>query len=315
MTSLTSSPKAAQDAPPHRPKRRPRSGLAREEMRDGYLMVGFWLIGFLIFTAGPIVASLGLSFTTWDLLSDAQWSGITNYGTLLKDDLVRVSLWNTIYFTALLVPLSTVGALLLALTMNMKLRGMRLYRTLYYLPSITPAVATTLLWLMIFQPEFGVANYFLQKVGLHKQLWLMDSRLAKPVLILIALWGIGGGMPIFLAGLQAVPRELYEAAEIDGSNRWNSFFHVTLPLMTPVLFFSVITGIIGSFQIFTNAYIATDGGPGNATLFYVLLLYRNAFQYFKMGYASAMAWLLFLLVLLFTIIQFRLARRWVYYEV
>lgn len=315
MTSRSPTQDALQSMHPSHLKRRPRSGLAREEMRDGYLMVGVWLIGFLIFTAGPIIASLGLSFTTWDLISDAQWSGLTNYATLLKDDLVRISLWNTLYFTAVLVPLSTVGALLMALALNMKLRGVRFYRTLYYLPSITPAVATTLLWLMIFQPEFGVANYFLQKAGLHKQLWLMNPTLAKPVLILIALWGIGGGMPIFLAGLQAVPRELYEAAEIDGSNRWNSFFNVTLPLMTPVIFFSVTTGIIGSFQVFTNAYIATDGGPGNATLFYVLLLYRNAFQYFKMGYASAMAWLLFLLVLIFTIVQFRLAKRWVYYEV
>ncbi|MEZ4733705.1 MAG: sugar ABC transporter permease [Caldilineaceae bacterium] len=295
--------------------RRRRSGLAREEMRDGYLMVGFWLVGFLIFTAGPILASMGLSFTAWDLIADPKWAGWSNYRTLLKDDLIHVSLWNTLYFTAVLVPLSTIGALLLALAMNLPLRGIRLYRTLYYLPSITPAVATTLLWLLIFQPEFGVANYLLRQVGLPKQLWLMDPDLAKPILILIALWGVGGSIPIFLAGLQAIPPELYEAAEIDGSNRWNSFRRVTLPLLTPVIFFSVITGIIGSFQVFTSAYIATDGGPENATLFYVLLLYRNAFQYFKMGYASAMAWLLFVIVLLFTILQFRLARHWVHYEV
>ena len=294
---------------------KPRSGLAREEMRDGYLMIGLWLIGFLVFTAGPIAASMGLSLTKWDLISDAKWIGWTNYQTLFKDDLIRISLWNTFYFTVVLVPLSTIGALLLALAMNMKIRGIRLYRTLYYLPSITPAVATTLLWLVIFQPDFGVANYLLQGLGVPKQAWLLDPLQAKPVLIIMALWGIGGGMPIFLAGLQAVPRELYEAAEIDGSNRWNSFFYVTLPLMTPVIFFSVITGIIGSFQVFTSAYIATDGGPQNATLFYVLLLYRNAFQYFKMGYASAMAWILFLIILAFTILQFRLARRWVYYEV
>lgn len=297
------------------PGRKRRSGLASEEMRDGYIMVGFWLVGFLIFTAGPILASMGLSFTTWDLIADPKWAGVSNYRALLKDDLIHVSLWNTLYFTVALVPLSTVGALLLALAMNLPLRGIRLYRTLYYLPSITPAVATTLLWLLIFQPEFGVANYLLRQVGLSKQLWLMDPDQAKPILILIALWGVGGSIPIFLAGLQAIPRELYEAAEIDGSNGWNSFIRVTLPLLTPVIFFSVITGIIGSFQVFTSAYIATDGGPENATLFYVLLLYRNAFQYFKMGYASAMAWLLFVIVLLFTILQFRLARRWVHYEV
>ena len=168
---------------------------------------------------------------------------------------------------------------------------------------------------MIFQPEFGVANYVLQKFGIPKQLWLLSPEQAKAVLILIALWGIGGGMPIFLAGLQAIPREFYEAAAIDGSNHWNSFLYVTLPLLTPVIFLSVITGIIGSFQVFASAYVATAGGPENATLFYVLLLYRNAFEYFKMGYASSMAWVLFIIVLIFTIFQFRLARRWVHYEV
>jgi multiple sugar transport system permease protein len=295
--------------------RRRRSGLLREEMRDGYLMVGFWLLGFLIFTTGPILASLGLSFTNWDLISPAKWSGLANYRTLIRDDLIRISLYNTLYYTVISVPVGTAGALLLALAMNMKLRGMRLYRTLYYLPSIIPAVVTALLWLVLFHPEFGIANYVLQQVGLPKQIWLLDPQLAKPVLILMGLWGVGGGMPIFLAGLQAIPRELYEAAEIDGSSGWNSFINVTLPLLTPVIFFSVITGIIGSFQIFTSAYIATDGGPQNATLFYVLLLYRHAFQFFKMGYASAMAWLLFVIILLFTVIQFRLAQRWVYYEV
>lgn len=313
--SRQSFPQSTIKIPTYQPQRKKRSGLAREEMRDGYLMVGFWLIGFLVFTAGPIAASMGLSFTNWDLISPAKWAGLANYRTLLKDDLISTSLYNTLYFTILSVPLSTIAALLLALAMNMKIRGIYLYRTLYYLPSITPAVATALLWLVIFQPEFGIANYMLQKLGLPKQLWLLDPAQAKPILILMALWGVGGGMPIFLAGLQSIPRELYEAAEIDGSNHWNSFISVTLPLLTPVIFFSLITGIIGSFQIFTSAYIATDGGPENATLFYVLLLYRNAFQFFKMGYASAMAWLLFIIVLIFTVLQFRLAQRWVHYEV
>ena len=284
-------------------------------MRDGYLMVGFWLVGFLLFTAGPIAASMGLSFTDWDLISDAKPSGLSNFRALIKDDLIHLSLWNTLYYTVALVPLSTAGALVMALMLNIRLRGIRFYRTLYYLPAVIPAVATTLLWLVIFQPEFGLANFLLKKVGIPEQIWLLDPLLAKPVLIVMALWGIGGSMPIFLAGLQAIPQELYEAAEIDGSNWWTSFRHVTLPLLTPVIFFSVITGVIGTFQVFTSAYIATNGGPQNATLFYVLLLYRNAFQYFKMGYASAMAWVLFVIVLIFTIIQFRLARRWVYYEV
>lgn len=315
MANHTSAESALSSTSLAKPRRRRRSGLAREEMRDAYLMVAIWLVGFLIFTAGPIVASLWLSMTKWDLISDAQWTGIDNFRAMVKDDLIWTSLWNTLFYTLILVPLSTAGALGLALAMNLKLRGMRFYRTVYYLPSITPVVATTLLWLMIFQPEFGVANYVLQKFGIPKQLWLLSPEQAKPVLILMALWGVGGGMPIFLAGLQAIPREFYEAAEIDGSNHWNSFVYVTLPLLTPVLFFSVITGIIGSFQVFANAYVATNGGPENATLFYVLLLYRNAFEYFKMGYASAMAWVLFIIVLVFTIFQFRLARRWVHYEV
>lgn len=295
--------------------RKKRSGLARVEMRDGYLMISIWLIGFILFTGGPIIMSLGLSFMNWDLISDAKWIGLENYQRLFSDTLIRVSLWNTLYFTLILVPLSTIGALLLALAMNMQIRGIRVYRTLYYLPSITPAVATTLLWLVIFQPEFGIANYLLLQLGLPRQVWLLDPMLAKPVLIMMSLWGVGAGLPIFLAGLQSIPRELYEAARIDGSNRWNVFWHITLPLLTPVIFFSVVTGLIGTFQVFTNAYIATDGGPENATLFYVLLLFRNAFEYFRMGYASAMAWVLLVIVLALTVLQFRLARRWVHYEV
>jgi multiple sugar transport system permease protein len=202
----------------------------------------------------------------------------------------------------------------MALLLNLPLPGVPIYRTLFFLPSLTPAVANALLWVWIFSPDFGLANYLLQAVGLPPQKWLFDVNLAKPSLILMGLWGIGSQMIIFLAGLQGIPQILYEAANIDGANEWQRFWRITLPMLSPTIFFNLVIGIIGSFQVFTTAYIATQGGPQNATLFYVLYLWRNGFDYFKMGYASALAWVLLLIVLVLTLIQFRLARRLVYYE-
>jgi len=284
------------------------------EAIDGYLMALPWIIGFVCLTAGPFIASMGLSLTKWDLLTKAKWIGFANYGKLLTDKYVRISAYNTVFYTLFLVPTQVALALCLSLALNINLKGIRIYRTLYYLPSITPAVASAMLWLMIFQPEFGLANYVLASLGLPKLLWLLDPKLAKPALIIMALSGVGGGTPIMLAGLQGIPVSLYEAAEIDGAGRWHRFWRITLPLMTPVLFFSTVTGIIGSFQVFTASYIATDGGPQNATLFYVLHLYRNAFENFKMGLSCAMAWMLFVVLLILTILQFWLGQKWVYYE-
>jgi multiple sugar transport system permease protein len=304
----------ATDAIPAAGARRRRSALAREEMRDGYLMMLPWLVGFVVLLAGPMLYSLYMSFTNWQMLVPEVWTGLANYREMAGDELVRTALGNTAYYTLAAVPLYTLLGLALGLVMAGKIAGIRLYRTAYYLPSVTPIVATALLWMLIFQPEFGFANWALGLIGVPKQLWLMSPDQSKPVLVFMHLWGVGGSMPIFLAGLKGIPPELYEAARIDGAGRWSAFRHVTLPLLSPVLFFVVITGFIGGFQVFTSAYVATAGGPANSTRFFVLHLYDTAFSYFRMGYASAMAWLLFTIVLLFTLVQFAVARRLVYYE-
>jgi multiple sugar transport system permease protein len=208
----------------------------------------------------------------------------------------------------------SIASLAMALLLSLQLRGVSIYRTIFFLPSLTPAVANALLWVWIFSPDFGLANYFLQLAGVPPQKWLFDVNLAKPSLILMGLWGIGSQMVVFLAGLQGISPVLYEAASIDGANDWRRFWSITLPMLSPTIFFNLVIGIIGSFQVFTTAYIATQGGPQNATLFYVLYLWRNGFDYFQMGYASALAWVLLVIILSLTLLQFRLARGLVYYE-
>jgi multiple sugar transport system permease protein len=283
-------------------------------MRDGYLMMAPWLVGFVVLLAGPMIASLVISLTNWQMLVAPRWLGIANYAEIARDEMIGIALGNTAFYTFLGVPLFTTLGLALGLVMAQPLRGIRLYRTMYFLPSITPVVATTLLWMLIFQADFGLANYVLDELGLPRQLWLLDPAQAKPVLVFMYLWGVGASMPIFLAGLKGIPAEMYEAAKIDGAGRWQSFRNITLPLLSPVIFFVVMTGFIAGFQVFTAAYIATAGGPANSTRFFVLHLYDTAFKFFRMGYASAMAWLLFVIVLAFTLAQFAVARRLVYYE-
>lgn len=302
-----------QQSIPHRNFKK-RSLLWREAV-DGWLFITPWLLGFLFFTAGPMIGSAVISFLDWEILTPPTWVGLTNFRQMATDPLFRLSLYNTAYYTFIGVPIYLVAALLMALVLNLHLRGITFYRTIFFLPSLTPAVANALLWVWIFSPDFGLANYFLQTVGLPPQKWLFDVNLAKPSLILMGLWGIGSQMIIFLAGLQGISQTLYEAASIDGANEWRRFWSITLPMLSPTLFFNLVIGIIGSFQVFTTAYIATQGGPQNATLFYVLYLWRNGFDYFKMGYASALAWVLLLIVLALTMLQFGLARRLVYYEV
>ena len=291
-----------------KPRRR-RSLLWREAL-DGWLFILPWLLGFIVFVAGPMLTSAALSFMQWEILTPPKWIGLGNFAQIAADPLFRESLWNTVYYTALGVPIYLTVALLL----NMNLRGTPIFRTIYFLPSLTPAVANALLWLWIFNPDFGLANALLNGIGLPGQTWLFNPQLAKLCLVLMGLWGAGQQMVIFLAGWQGIPREMLEAASIDGANDWQRFWRITVPLLSPTIFFNLVIGIIGSFQVFTVAYIATQGGPQNATLFYVLHLYRNAFEYFKMGYASAMAWVLFVIILAFTLAQFRLAQRFVYYE-
>jgi multiple sugar transport system permease protein len=291
--------------------------LARGRLRENleaYVLIGPWLVGLIVLTAGPMLGSALLAFSEWNLLTPPKLIGTANFSEMAADDLFWKSLYNTAYYTFIGVPLQLVVALLAAMAVNVKLRFVNFYRTMLYLPSITPSVASALLWLWIFNPDFGIANALLDIVGLPKSTWIYDPQMAKPSFILMSLWGIGPQMIIFLAGLQNVPDSLHEAAAIDGANVLQRFRHITLPMLSPVIFYSVIVGIIGSFQVFNAAFVMTQGGPGNATLFYVLYLYRKAWESLAMGYASALAWVLFLIVLLLTVVQFRMASRWVYYE-
>lgn len=292
-----------------------RGPLARREAWEGRLYILPWVLGFLLFTLGPMLASIYFSFTEYSVLSGAKWLGLENYADIFgKDRLFRLSLVNTFYFVALSVPLNLLVSFLVALLLSINLRGINVYRTLYYLPVITPAVASSLTWSLLFSGDFGLVNALLRTLGLPTFNWLYDPQITKLVFVVMNLWGIGGSVIIFLAGLKNVPQSLYEAAHIDGANAWRRFLHITVPMMTPLVFFNLILGIIGTFQVFTGAYIITAGGPANSTLFYVLYLYNNAFKFFKMGYASALAWVLFVIILAFTLVQLRMARLWVYYE-
>lgn len=286
-----------------------------KEAIDGYLFISPWIVGFLIFTFGPLIASIFLSFTKWDIFTAPEFVGMANYTKLFADPLFKKSLYNTFYYAIFSIPLGMAGGLYLAILLNQKVKGLPIFRTLFYLPSVTSGVAVALLWKWIFNPEFGIANLILNWFGLPSLQWLSSSQWSMPALIIMSLWGIGGGMLIYLAGLQGIPQQLYEAAELDGAGWWSCFFKITLPMLSPTLFFQLIMGIIGSFQVFTQVYVMTQGGPANATLVYVLYLYQNAFQWWKMGYASALAWVLFAIVLIFTLIQFKLAPRWVNYDV
>lgn len=294
---------------------RSRSTLLTREAWEGRLFVLPWVIGFLVFTAGPMVYSLYLAFTDFDVLSPPKWVGAVNFVTALTNDpLFWLALFNTAYYVVIAVPLYLAASFLVALAVNRPVRGVNIYRTLYYLPSITPAVASSILWLMMFQSDFGLVNSTLTAIGLPTRKWLFDPDVTKLVFVVMGFWAIGSSMVTFLAGLQSISEALYDAAAIDGAGVVARFRHVTVPMMTPLIFFNLILGIIASFQVFTAAYIITRGGPANSTLFYVLYLYDNGWQFLKMGYASALAWILFLIILGFTMVQFKLADRWVYYE-
>lgn len=296
--------------------RRRRSGLLRQEAIDGLVMIAPWLIGFILFTAGPLLFNLALIFMDWSILTPPRFAGLGNLERFFTDRFIPISLYNTAYYTFIYVPLHVISALLAAMALNVKLRGQSIFRTIYYLPSVTPQVANVMLWLWIFNPEFGLANVLLKGLGLPAPDWFVDPYWAKPGLIIMNLWTLGSAMVIFLAGLQGVPEILYEAARIDGATSWHLFRHITLPMISPVIFFNFVVGIIGSFQIFTSAFIVSNGqgGPANSTLFLVLYLYRQGFEFFRMGYAATISWFLFILVLIFTGLQFLIARRWVYYE-
>jgi len=295
-------------------KRRGMSAAQWRDLRDGLLLTSPFIIGVLFLWIGPMIYSLFLILQDWDLITPPTFIGFGNFVRLWNDPLVAKSLGNTAYYTFVGVPLQLIVAFGLALMLNQNVRGLSIYRTIYYLPSITPAVAFAVVWIQILNPEFGVLNNLIGLFGIKPIKWLFDPMWAKPAFILMSLWLVGFQMVIFLAGLQGVPKELHEAAAIDGANSWRRFWNVTLPIISPVLFFNLVIGLIGSFQVFTGAFIITKGGPQDSTLFMVLYIYRNAFEYFKMGYAVTLSWLLFVIIMIFTAVQFFFANRWVYYE-
>jgi multiple sugar transport system permease protein len=293
---------------------RTRSDLKRREAIDGYLFIAPWLIGFVVFVSGPMLGAFALSFMQWDLFNDPEWIGVENYRELTEDSLVLKSLYNTLFYTFLSVPINLAVALMSAMLLNAQIKGQPFFRTAFYLPAVMPVVANAVLWFYILNPEAGLANAVLSRLGLPQSQWLFDADTAKPTFVLMALWGIGNTMVIFLAGLQGIPSSLYDAAHIDGANALQRFRVVTIPMLSPVILFNLVLGVIGSFQIFTSAYLLTDGGPNNATLFSVLYLFRLGFEQFQMGYASAFAWLIFFIILAFTLVQLKLSQRWTYYE-
>jgi multiple sugar transport system permease protein len=292
------------------------TSLLRTDERDFYLFTSPWTIGFLLFVLGPMVTSVLISFTRWDIISPPDWVGLANYKDMFSNDpLFWKSLKVTAVFTFGLVPLQLVLSLLVAVLLNQKVRGLPWFRTIFYLPTVLPIVASSMLWLWILNPS-GLLNFFIGFIGISPQNWLISESLALPSIMLMSLWGsFGVSMIIFLAGLQGVPISLYESAEIDGAGAWRKFWNITLPMISPVIFFNFVMGVIGTFQVFTQGYLLTDGRPNNSTLFYVLYLYRNAFEFLNMGYASAMAWVLFIIIMGATLLILRTSSLWVYYEV
>lgn len=292
-----------------------RISMAGKETVWGYLFILPWIIGLAIFLAGPILAAFYFGFTKYDILSSPVWIGLGNYHQILTDDpLFWKSLYNTVYFVGLSVSLRMIIGFILALLLNAKIRGIVVLRACYYLPVVVPIVATSILWSWILQPQFGVINYFMEMAKLPRIQWIVSEAWSKPSIVLVSLWRLGETMIIFLAGLQAIPRQLYEAAEVDGTSQWSKLTKITIPMLTPTIFFNLVIAIINSFQVFSVAYIITGGGPLNSTLFYMLYIFRQGFEYFHMGYASALAVILFLIIVILTILVVKSAKSWVYYE-
>lgn len=279
----------------------------------GYLFISPFILGFLLWFVAPTVTSIWMVFQDWNMMTPPRFVGLENFTTMFGDDLFWQSLQVTAIYTIVSVPLSLALSFSIALLMNTKVRGINFFRTLYYLPVVVPAVAGSILWAWMLNTEFGFLNILLRAVGLPKVRWLVDPNLALFSLVMVSLWGIGSTMVIFLAGLQGVPELYYEAAEIDGAGRWHKLRHITIPLMSPVILFNLITGIIASFQVFTAGYLITGGGPDNATLFYVLHIYRTGFKNFHMGQAAALSWVLFVIIMLFVAVIFKSLGRSIYY--
>lgn len=281
---------------------------------NGSLFISPWILGFIAFTIYPVIASFYYGLTRYDVVRPARFIGLENYQELLfKDTMFRIVLGNTLYFVVVGVPAGLVTAFLIANLLNQEVKGRSVFRTIFFIPSIVPAVASVMVWLWIYNTQYGLVDGVLVSVGMRAIPWLSDPDLAKISLIIIQCWGQGASIVIFLAALQDVPREMHEAAVIDGATSLRRFMHITIPLTTPSILFVLITGLIGTFQSFILPYLLTNGGPNNATELYAVYLYRNAFEFFKMGYASAMAWILFLIIVVFSVAVFRSSARWVYY--
>ena len=290
---------------------------------EGYLFISPWILGMVLFALGPILASFGLAFTRWNLFTEPEYVGWANFQKLAHDPLFYKSVFNTIYYTVFAVPLGLVLALGLAMLVNHRLRGVNFFRTAFFLPNVVAGIAMLLLWKWLFDPNFGLINLFLdwtglmavfEWIGIGRPQWISSRAGAMPGLVFMSIWGLGGSMMIFLAGLQNIPRELIEAAELDGTGPWKRFRYVTVPLLTPTIFFLTMVGVIGSLQVFNQAYVMTQGGPAHATLFYVLYLFQTAFERFQMGYACAMALVLFIITLIVSLIQLAMGKKWVHYQ-
>ena len=296
-------------------------GARKREKLSGFIAISPWLLGFLAFVIGPILASILLSFMKWDIITHPVFVGLGNYKRLIEDPLFYQSLKVTFIYTIIAVPLNLGFGLLVAILMNQGIKGINIFRTVFYMPAILSGVAVAILWQKIFNPHFGVLNPILKGLRIMPVLelirspvtWLYSEFWALPAFIVMNLWAVGGAMIIYLAALQGIPTHLYESADIDGASVWTKFRHITLPMLSPVILFNLIMGIIGSFQVFTSSYVMTGGGPNNATLFYVLNLYRQAFQYHRMGYGCALAWVLFIIIIGFSLIILKTSSAWVYY--
>lgn len=291
--------------------------LSREDVR-GLLFISPWIVGFCSFFLFPMIYAIYISLTNWKV-TGGDFVGLANYGLLLQDPYFWTSIRVTVLYSIGAVPGGMILGLLVAMLLNQKIKLMAFFRTMYYLPAVVSGVAVAIVFGWVFNTEYGVFNFLLNKLGLPSVGWLTDPRWALVSLVIISLWSVGGTMVIYLAGLQSIPTDLFEAAAIDGANGWNRFLYVTIPMMSPVLLFTLVMGVIGSFQAFTNAYVLTNGGPLNSTLLYMLYLYHNAWGSgyagdLQMGYAAAQAWVLFLLILVITLLIFRSTPYWVYYE-
>lgn len=298
----------------NRQPRRRRLTMTRRQALWCYFFIAPAVLGLLLFSLGPMIASLWLSFTSYDMLSSPTWVGAENYRTLVADPIFRKALGVTLIYGVVSVPATMILALVLAIMLNAKLPALKFFRSAYYLPSVISGVAVAMLWKWMFNGEYGLINAALAKIGINGPSWLTDENWALRALIFMSLWGFGGTMLIYLAGLQGVPKELYEAAKVDGASTFRQHLHVTVPMLSSVTLFNLIMGIISSLQVFAEPFVLTQGGPNNSTLLLSVYLYQNAFQYLKMGYASAIAWAAFAIILVLTLLVFRSMPMWVHIE-